>query len=187
MNSGRHSLNVKKVVIAGPVGSGKTTALRTIFKDKLLSTEANYSGTIPTDDKNTTTVAMDYGSILCPELPFKLHLYTVPGQERFQFMWEIIGNNADGLIVLIDAKQSNPIAAIHLYMDNIIRFLHQPVVVVALNKLTAEQRLMLRMPPYLRHGDIRLRLTSTDVREEQEVLLLLRVLIEEMAIKQSCG
>jgi len=181
------SLNVRKVVIAGPVGSGKTTALRTIFKDKLLSTDANYSNTTPTDAKKTTTVAMDYGVLLCPELPFKLHLYTVPGQERFQFMWEIIGKNADGLIVLIDAKQSNPIAAVHLYMKNIIQFLHHPVVLVALNKLTAEQRLMLRMPPYLRHDDIRLRLTSTDVRDEQEVLSVLRVLIDEMAIKQNGG
>lgn len=69
-------------------------------------------------------------------------------------------------------------------MKNIIHFLHRPIVVVALNKLTAEQRLKLRMPPYLRHDDIRLRLTSTDVRDELEVPSILRVLIDEMLIKQ---
>lgn len=170
----------KKIIISGHVASGKTTALRTLLGEKLLSTDAAYSESRSLESKRTTTVAMDYGVIRCPRIPVKLHLYAIPGQERFQFMWEILGKNADGLIVLIDAARPRPIDAIHLYLDKILPFLNSTSVVVALNKLDPEQRASLRLPPYLRHGDLRLRLTTTDVRDAEEVMALLRLLTAEM-------
>ena len=118
--------------------------------------------------------------IRCPKIPVRLHLYAIPGQERFQFMWEILGKNADGLIVLIDAARPRPIDTIHLYLDKILPFLNSTSVVVALNKLDPEQRASLRLPPYLRHGDLRLRLTTTDVRDAEEVMALLSLLTAEM-------
>jgi signal recognition particle receptor subunit beta len=172
----------RKVIIAGHVGSGKTTALQSIFGENMLSTDARYSDALPTDKKKTTTVAMDYGVVTCPMTDYRLHLYAIPGQERFQFMWEILGKNTDGLVVLVDAKRPNPIAAIHLYLDKILPFLNRAVVVVALNKLSLEERETLKMPPYLRHGELRLRLTTTDAQNQDEVFTLLRLLIDEMAL-----
>lgn len=170
----------KKVIIAGHVGSGKTTALHSIFGDDMLSTDAKYSDALASEKKKTTTVAMDYGAITCPKTDYRLHLYAIPGQERFQFMWEILGKNTDGLVVLVDAKRPNPIAAIHLYLDKILPFLNRAVVVVALNKLSLEEREVLKLPPYLRHGDLRLRLTTTDAQNPEEVFALLRLLLDEM-------
>ena len=172
---------LKKVIIAGPVGSGKTTALQTLFGANLLSTSARYSEAQSAERKSTTTVAMDYGVIAWPDGKSRLHLYAIPGQERFQFMWEILGKNTDGLIVLIDAKRPRPTAAMHLYLDKILPLLNRAIGVVALNKLNAKERNTLDLPPYLRHGDLRLRLTTTDTRDQEEVLALLRLLMAEMA------
>ncbi len=179
------NLTEKKVIFAGHVGSGKTTALQSIFGENMLSTDARYSDARPTEKKKTTTVAMDYGVITCPKTDYRLHLYAIPGQERFQFMWEILGKNTDGLVVLVDAKRPNPIAAIHLYLEKILPYLNRAVVVVALNKLSPPERETLKMPPYLRHGELRLRLTTTDAQEPEEVFALLRLLLEEMAIAGS--
>ncbi|MBU2738800.1 GTP-binding protein [Acidithiobacillus concretivorus] len=175
----------KKVIIAGHVGSGKTTALQSIFGENMLSTDAKYSDALPSEKKKTTTVAMDYGVVTCPKTDYRLHLYAIPGQERFQFMWEILGKNTDGLVVLVDAKRPNPIAAIHLYLDKILPYLNRAVVVVALNKLSLDERDMLKMPPYLRHGDLRLRLTTTDAQDPEEVFALLRMLLDEMMLTVS--
>ncbi|MGC8468123.1 MAG: GTP-binding protein [Acidithiobacillus sp.] len=171
---------VRKVIIAGPVGSGKTTALQSLFDGQALTTDARHSEAEGDPEKKTTTVAMDYGVISCPDRPERVHVYAIPGQERFQFMWEILGRNTDGLIVLLDVRQPEPIAALHLYLEKILPYLKRPAVVVGLNKLAPEEREALQMPPYLRHGDLRLRLAPTDVRDRPQVLHLLRLLLAEM-------
>jgi len=178
---------VCKVIIAGPVGSGKTTALQSLFWGQALTTDARHSEAGALADKKTTTVAMDYGVISCPERPERVHVYAIPGQERFQFMWEILGRNTDGLIVLLDVRQPEPITALHLYLDKILPYLKRPAVVVGLNKLEPREREALQMPPYLRHGDLRLRLAPTDVRVRTQVLELLKLLLEEIALNGSIG
>ncbi len=39
--------------------------------------------------KVKTTVAMDYGTMTL-DAKEKIHLYGTPGQERFNFMWDIL-------------------------------------------------------------------------------------------------
>ncbi|MEY2340862.1 ATP/GTP-binding protein [Acidithiobacillus sp. IBUN Pt1247-S3] len=169
----------RKILIAGHVGAGKTTVLQTLFGDQALTTDARYSEAVMSG-KTSTTVAMDYGVIDCPASNDRLHIYAIPGQERFQFMWEILSKNAAGILLLMDARISKPLQAIHLYLDRILPYLHQPAGVVALNKLSNAERGQLHLPAYLRHGDLRLRLTTTDVRNQEEVLTLLRLLIGEI-------
>lgn len=175
----RPTQTVRKILIAGHVGAGKTTVLQTLFGDQALTTDALHSEAV-SDSKTTTTVAMDYGVIDCPVSNDRLHIYAIPGQERFQFMWEILSRNASGILLLMDARIPKPLQAIHLYLDRILPYLHQPSGVVALNKLSGAEREELRLPPYLRHGDLRLRLTTTDVRDREEVLTLLRLLVGEI-------
>ena len=50
------------ILFAGPMGAGKTTAIRSLSDIPVISTEAmNFDRT--TSDKATTTVALDYGEI----------------------------------------------------------------------------------------------------------------------------
>ncbi|MBP7567928.1 MAG: GTP-binding protein, partial [Burkholderiaceae bacterium] len=52
--------NIYKLVFAGPVGAGKTTAIQSLSDIEVVRTEANASDDVKTL-KKTTTVAMDYG------------------------------------------------------------------------------------------------------------------------------
>ncbi|TPX01006.1 ATP-binding protein, partial [Schumannella luteola] len=93
------------ILFAGPMGAGKTTAIRSLSEIEVVSTEAANSepGAV---DKPTTTVAMDYGEIdLDPDM---VRLYGIPGQERFDFMWDILRERAMGLIVLVNADDPEP-------------------------------------------------------------------------------
>ena len=47
--------------------------------------------------KASTTVALDYGVMNLPGGE-KIHLYGTPGQERFDFMWEILSEGMLGFI-----------------------------------------------------------------------------------------
>lgn len=70
-----------KVLVAGAVGVGKTTAVRSVSDVPVLTTEAR-----PTDEtrlqKASTTVAMDFG-VLQLNRTQTIHLQGTPGQQQF--------------------------------------------------------------------------------------------------------
>jgi len=86
----RHGGTAVKIVVTGPFSAGKTTLIRTISETTVLSAEQDI-----TDDtrsrKAATTVAMDVGRITL-DRDLVLYLFGTPGQERFDFMWEILGS-----------------------------------------------------------------------------------------------
>jgi uncharacterized protein len=95
--------NAVKIVVTGPFSAGKTTLIRTISEITVLSTEKDITdGT--RERKNETTVAMDFGRITI-DRDLVLYLFGTPGQERFDFMWEILGEGMLGYVVLVDATR----------------------------------------------------------------------------------
>ena len=91
-----------KVVVTGPFDAGKSTFIRTISETTVLSTERPVSeGAEGTS--GSTTVAMDFGRLtLAPDLA--LYLFGTPGQQRFEFMWDILAEGMLGFVLLVDAQ-----------------------------------------------------------------------------------
>ncbi len=94
------------VLFAGPMGAGKTTAIRSLSEIEVVSTEAANNDRAQAD-KDTTTVALDYGEIALND-DEKVRLYGVPGQKRFEFMWTILAERAMGLLLLVHADSPAP-------------------------------------------------------------------------------
>jgi uncharacterized protein len=91
-----------KIVITGPFGAGKTTLIRTISEITVLSTERELSSAGEArPDKAQTTVAMDFGRIGI-DSDLVLYLFGTPGQDRFEFMWEVLGEGMLGYVLLLD-------------------------------------------------------------------------------------
>lgn len=72
--------NIYKLVFAGPVGAGKTTAIQSLSDIEVVRTEANASDDVKTL-KKTTTVAMDYGLMKLASGD-QVRLYGTPGRAR---------------------------------------------------------------------------------------------------------
>ena len=102
-NRRKHAGTAVKIVVTGPFSAGKTTLIRTISEITVLSTEQDI-----TDDsksrKAATTVAMDFGRITI-DRDLVLYLFGTPGQHRFDFMWEILGEGMLGYILLVDSSR----------------------------------------------------------------------------------
>src|SRR5438067_10467893 len=94
-----------KIVVTGPFSAGKTTLIRTISEITVLSTEKDITDDTRTR-KNETTVAMDFGRITI-DRDLVLYLFGTPGQERFDFMWEILGEGMLGYILLVDSSRQD--------------------------------------------------------------------------------
>ena len=92
-----------KIVVTGPFAAGKTTLIRTISEITVLSTERSISDETRAR-KTDTTVAMDFGRITI-DRDLVLYLFGTPGQDRFDFMWEILGEGMLGYVLLVDASR----------------------------------------------------------------------------------
>ncbi len=127
----RHGGQAVKVVITGPFAAGKTTLIRSISEITVLSTERGI-----TDEtrarKNDTTVAMDFGRITV-DRDLVLYLFGTPGQERFDFMWEILGEGMLGYVVLLDADRPDSLQEAKGILDAFRRMARVPFV-LALNR-----------------------------------------------------
>lgn len=129
---------VPKIIFAGPVGVGKTTSISTISDIDPVSTEAKASDETA-KLKEKTTVAMDYG-ILNLDGGQKVHLYGTPGQDRFNFMWEILTQGGIGLVLLLDNSSEDPLADMEFYLNEFRNFITEREVVVGVTRMEGSPR-----------------------------------------------
>ena len=101
----KHGGTAVKIVVTGPFSAGKTTLIRTISEITVLSTEKDITDHTKSR-KAETTVAMDFGRITI-DRDLVLYLFGTPGQDRFDFMWEILGEGMLGYILLLDASRED--------------------------------------------------------------------------------
>ena len=127
----KHHGTAVKIVVTGPFAAGKTTLIRTISEITVLSTEKDITDSTRAR-KNETTVAMDFGRITI-DRDLVLYLFGTPGQERFDFMWEILGEGMLGYILLIDVSRPESIEEARGILDAFRRMANVPFV-VALNR-----------------------------------------------------
>jgi len=67
--------------------------------------------------KSKTTVALDYGTMSL-DAKEKIHLYGTPGQERFNFMWDILTTNGLGLVLLLDNTRRDPLHDMEFFLES---------------------------------------------------------------------
>lgn len=123
-------MKTMRSVVAGTVGAGKTTFVQTLSEIEVVNTDRP-----ATDEtlflKSETTVALDFGRvILSPNMD--LHIYGTPGQSRFDFMWDLLIQNAHTYILLVAAHRPDNFH----YSREILTFINQRVQIPMLIGLT---------------------------------------------------
>ncbi len=121
-----------KIIFAGPVGSGKTTAITTLSDEPPVCT--NQKATGMTGNKGfETTVAMDYGTMSLGGCE-KIHLYGTPGQENFDFMWDILTTNGLGLILLLDNTGKDPLNDMAFFLKSFKDYIAETAIAIGITQ-----------------------------------------------------
>ncbi len=166
----------KKIIFTGPVGAGKTTAIQSMSDIPIIST--NESATDMTQQrKSETTVAMDYGQIKVGDQE-RIHLYGTPGQERFDFMWDILTKGALGLILLLDNSRDNPQQDLRFYTQAFKNFIQNGDLVIGVTRSDdIEKPDIDNYRHWIDQLQIRAPVFSIDARERQDVSSLIQALL----------
>lgn len=165
-----------KIIFSGPVGAGKTTAIGAISDVPPVTTEVR-----PTDGtvevKPTTTVAMDYG-VLKLDGGDKVHLYGTPGQERFDFMWDILSEGAIGVVLLISNTRPVPLSDLRFFLEAFRPVIERTQLAVGVTGLDVRRRPPLTL--YRRAlvmAGLNAPVFEVDARRQRDVALLVQALL----------
>ncbi|GGD70000.1 GTP-binding protein [Croceicoccus mobilis] len=120
------------ILFAGPMCAGKTTAIRSLSEIETISTEAANTDR-ETADKDTTTVALDYGEITIGDED-KVRLYGLPGQRRFDFMWRILMERAVGLVLLVNNDAADPLGQLAEFLEEFAELHERGGIVVGITR-----------------------------------------------------
>ncbi len=165
-----------KIIFTGPVGVGKTTAIAAISDDPPVTTDASASD-MTLVRKGHTTVAMDYGVIRLDE-DTKVHLYGTPGQERFDFMWEILSMGGMGLVLMLDNQRHAPLQDMDFFLDAFADLLDVAPVVVGISKMDIPGGLVLEdYQKHLEAKNMNIPVFEVDAREPADVKNLVMALL----------
>lgn len=168
-----------KLLFAGPMGAGKTTAIRAISEIEPISTEVANTD-FDECNKAETTVAMDYGELTL-DTGHVVHLYGSPGQRRFEFMWPLLAQGALGVIVLLDNSRPDPLADLSGFLDAFAAQIDGGRIVVAVGRLDthAQPSLDAYIDAIAARGQF-LPVLDADVRRREDVLGVLDVLFSQI-------
>ncbi|MGM0562929.1 MAG: GTP-binding protein [Pseudomonadota bacterium] len=164
-----------KLVFAGPVGAGKSTAIAAISESPPVSTEETLSGG-PMGEKTTTTVALDYSFLRIDGTV--VHLYGMPGQGRLGFMRHIVLDGALGAVLLLDGSSPEVYEDARHWLTSLRELNPQLNIVIGVTKTENSPELSLSQ---LRETVVPIEpkapILSVDARETEDIKQLLQILL----------
>jgi signal recognition particle receptor subunit beta len=165
-----------KIIFTGPVGAGKTTAINSISDKPTIKTDAVASD-MAKNRKASTTVAMDYG-VMYLEGGEKVHLYGTPGQERFDFMWDILTTGGIGLVLLLDNTRDDPFQDMRFFLNAFDKFIESTAVAIGVTQMDLSAKPTVSdYQAQLRAMGLKPPVFSVDAREFSDVSLLVQALL----------
>jgi len=169
-------MNAYKIVFTGPVGVGKTTAIAAISDIEPFQTE-EFATDETKNIKQNTTVAMDYGMMKL-ENDERIHLYGTPGQERFNFMWDILTDGGIGLVLLLNNTNEDPLHECESYLDAFKDYIDITGVTLGINRMAPNSGPSIDdYHKILVNKNITAPILEVDARDPNDVILLTESLL----------
>ncbi len=165
-----------KIIFTGPVGAGKSTAIASLSDVPPVTTDEQASD-MTKELKPTTTVAMDYG-VMKLEGDECIHLYGTPGQERFNFMWDILSEGGLGLVLLLDNTRTDPFLDLHFFMNSFKDFIGRTKIVIGITRMDiASQPRIEDYHAQLQKINFNVPVFSVDARQRDDVSVMVQALL----------
>lgn len=171
-----------KLLFAGPMGAGKTTAIAAISDAPPVGTEVGNLDRVQCA-KASTTVGLDFGQARLPGGEF-LRLFGLPGQSRFDFMWEALAEGALGVVLLLDNSRPEPLADLALFVERLSHLADRWAMVVGVGRVSEGASRITDFHAWLRERGLCLPVFAVDVRRREDVVVLLEALVRQIEARE---
>jgi uncharacterized protein len=167
-----------KVVVTGHFAAGKTTLISAISEIPVLATETSVSDE-SAETKDHTTVTMDFGKLTVKDddLLAELYMFGTPGQDRFDFMWDVLAEGMDGYILMVDLARGEEALGEAAGILRHFREMSEAPFVVGANRAAGHPELMERLDEILALDEAAtvVACEAVDKESAKEVLLVLLI------------
>lgn len=164
-----------RIVLFGPMGIGKTTAIRTLCGDTAVDCDVPNLD-VEAHDKETTTVGAEFG-IVCLSNHEELHVYGSPGQDRFGFLRQWLLSLAVGTMVLVDINQPDALPYAAELVAQFQRLAPGAAVVVLSARPSPPATLRSFSRHLADHAGMAIPVLAVDVREPDQMFNALELLV----------
>lgn len=108
----------------------------------------------------------------------KLHLYGTPGQERFDFMWDILVTGGIGLVLLLDNTRADPFQDMKFFLDTFDKFISDTTVAIGVTQMDLSAKPTIEdYHAHLNNLGIKPPVFAVDARVKSDVSLLIQALL----------
>lgn len=151
-----------KLCVFGPYNAGKSSLIQALDQNAR-HIEARCG------ERGSTTVALDYGRVQVGEKA--VYLFGTPGQERFEFVRQILARGMDGAIIVVDST-AEPDPMIRHLSDWLIA--QKVPYAIMLNKCDLPGSVPSRFAPEIRDASVHLisAKTGANVREALSLFIM---------------
>ena len=165
-----------KILFTGTMGAGKTTAIAAISDIAPVVTDV--ANTDTSVAKARTTVGLDFGLVSLAD-GNRMRLFGTPGQERFDFMWDILTEGGIGLVLLLDNVRPDPINDLSFFIKAFRGFIDKTGVVLGITR--TDLRDVPAIQDYQRElaslGLANTPVFEVDAREKRDIGLIVETLL----------
>jgi signal recognition particle receptor subunit beta len=173
-----------KIIVAGPVGAGKTTAINSLTDDNAFMTDAAVSDEVTKKRKSSTTVGMDFGVVPLNDNDVA-YVYGTPGQQRFNFMWEILSEGAHGLIFLFDNTRNYPCRDLKYFAENFAGVIAANPFIIGVTRSDVSDKIPLEAyQQWLKELNLTANVHFIDARKKEDVEYLVHMLAKQIFARQ---
>lgn len=171
-----------RVALIGPMGIGKTTALRSLCGDLLAGTD------VPNLDqashgKALTTVGTEFGEIDLGDGE-RLQLVGSPGQERFHFVRQWVLQACAGVLLMVDIHDPAAVDYTAQRLREIAQLETDPVVIVLSCRACPDAQIESFCTAIADAGHGLVPVVSADPRERGQLLDALSVLVSLLSLQK---
>ncbi|MEM7019303.1 MAG: GTP-binding protein [Pseudomonadota bacterium] len=117
----------ERILFAGPSDDDKDAAITKLSESTLLHTKVSAN-----NGKNNVYADIDYGYHTLNET--RIHMYTLPDDLAFRYIWPTMGRQCQGLVLLLDTARPSPFKDMLIYLEAFQHFFVHDAAVIGITR-----------------------------------------------------